>query len=116
MRRIFCCGLLLLVMVCSAGAQRKVWRQDSPLAIKGVVVDERQVKIFERVTLDVDLQAAFDNPFDADDVRIDAEVIEQSGETWSVPGFFHVPYKRNDSAQVPRRTEIAGGAGWRVRL
>jgi len=116
MRSVLYCGFLVGVMVCSSAAEPRVRYSRKPLAIKAVAVDRRQVKVFERVTLDVDLEATFDNPFDADDVRIDAEVTEPNGKRRSAPGFFYQPFKRNDSIDVPRRTEPAGPPRWRVRL
>ncbi|NQT50950.1 DUF5060 domain-containing protein, partial [bacterium] len=90
--------------------------QPPPLiAIKTVEPDRTEAKVFEPVTLDIDLAATFDNPFDADDVRLDAQVVSPSGRVWSVPGFYYKPFVR----RLDKNTEILepdGEPRWQVRL
>jgi len=109
-------GAVCLFLSCQAGlwAARQVWRSGEALAIRGLAADKQQVKVFEPVVVDLDLAATFDNPFDADDVGIDAHVTEQGGRTWSAPGFYYRPYRRSEAAD--RRTEPAGDPRWQVRL
>lgn len=65
----------------------------------------------------VALNAAYENPFDPQDVRLDAHFRHESGRAMTVPGFFYVGYERSlDDAgrsEVVRRT---GEHGWRVRF
>ena len=109
--------LILLAVFCSVCfGDSASWQSANSLAIRDVQADKRVVKVFERMELDVDLAATFDNPFDSADISVDGEVSGSNGQTWSVPGFFYQPFKRNDSVEVPRRTEPDGEPGWKVRL
>ncbi|MFP4057419.1 MAG: LamG-like jellyroll fold domain-containing protein [Candidatus Brocadiia bacterium] len=89
-----------------------------PIAIAAVRPDHRAARVFERVTLEVDLEATYDNPFDVRDVRLDAEVTGPSGDAWAVPGFLYQPFFRTrDDADEQREVLVADGEPrWQVRL
>lgn len=71
--------------------------------------------MFERLTLHLAVEATYDNPFDVDDVNIEAHVTGPDTR-WTVPAFFYAPYERNDSARSTRLTSPAGPPSWLVRL
>ena len=86
-----------------------------PLAITAVSPQTAAVGQYEPLELRVEAGATYDNPFDPDDVRLDAVFTSPSGRQRTVPGFFMVDY----------RPEVADGAevmipqpesGWRVRF
>ncbi|MBN2449863.1 MAG: DUF5060 domain-containing protein [Lentisphaeria bacterium] len=52
------------------------------------------IGLYEPIELHVDLTGTWDNPYDPDDVRLDAHLADASGRTWVVPGFFMVPHRR----------------------
>ena len=85
------------------------------VAIRGVRPDRPVARVGERVTLDVDLAATYDNPFDSDDVRIEAVVATPSRRILRVPGFLYQPFDRLaiDAAEV---VEAQGPPRWQVRL
>ena len=87
----------------------------TPLAINGVAASATQVTQYERLELKVALAATYDNPFDPDDVRLDALFTAPSGQKVSVPGFFAVDHRREirDGAEV--MVPLAEN-GWRVRF
>ena len=87
----------------------------APLAIRAVTPESARVPQFERLELRVDLGATYDNPFDPDDVRLDAVFTAPSGRKLSVPGFFMVDHRR----EVLEQTELMipqPECGWRVRF
>jgi len=85
-----------------------------PLAIRGVTPSAAKTPQYERLELRVDLGATYDNPFDPDDVRLDAVFTTPSGKRLVVPGFFAVEHRRKvgDQAEV---MIPEGNGGWRVR-
>lgn len=86
-----------------------------PLAIRAVAPRAARLRQFERLELDVDLAATFDNPFDPDDVQLDALVTAPSGRQRVVPGFFLVEQQREIAegveVMIPQEK-----SGWRVRF
>lgn len=86
----------------------------APLAL-GKVAGPQQVDQYGTIELRVDLQGTWDNPFDPDDVALDALVTLPSGKTYSQPGFYMVDYERKvdrgAEAMIPLPSQ-----GWRVRL
>jgi hypothetical protein len=79
-----------------------------------VSVDRAIVPVYERVELTADVAATFDNPFDPDDVALDAQVTVPDGRTVAVPGFFEVPCQLDTSDR--ERVRPAGPACWRFRF
>jgi hypothetical protein len=68
-----------------------------------------------RPVLHLRVEAQCDNPFDADDVAVDAEVRARDGKSFATPGFLYQPFTRRlvDGAEV---LEAAGPQEWQVRL
>ena len=85
------------------------------IRLAAVRPDRVEPAVFERLTLDLDLKAAYYNPFDAEEIRVDAEVVTPSGKTWTAPGFCHQPYRRRNEAGV-EILEADGKPRWQVRL
>jgi hypothetical protein len=84
------------------------------LRIAGVQAPQ-SASLYGPVELKIDLQGTWDNPFDPDDVTLDAAVTLPSGKTYTQPGFYMVEYERKvdgeAEAMIPTPTQ-----GWRVRL
>lgn len=117
MRRII--GIVLIggwVAANVAAADYERFSQSNRLAIRSVRLDRAQVEVFERLTLDIDLEASYENAFDRRQIRVDVAVTGPDGRVWGVPGFFYVPYQRDDSATNGRRTAPAGAPQWQGRL
>jgi hypothetical protein len=86
-----------------------------PLAIGRVAPSAAKVPQYGRLELAVDVAAGYDNPFDPDQVRLDAEFTSPSGKRVSVPGFFMVDFRR----EVQEQSELLapqGSGGWKVRF
>jgi hypothetical protein len=84
------------------------------LRIAGVEAP-KQASLYGAVEMKVGLQGTWDNPFDPDDVTLDATVTLPSGKTYTQPGFYMVAYERkvDGKAEVMLPTTLQG---WRVRL
>lgn len=93
----------------------QVLPMSEPLAIRGVTASAAQIKQYDRLELTVDLGARYDNPYDPDDVALDATFTAPSGKTLKVPGFFMVEQTRivRNGVEV---MEPKGNGVWKVRF
>lgn len=85
------------------------------LEIRAVTPETGTVPLYGKLELDVDLRGTWDNPFDPDDVVLDAEVTTASGRRYTMPGFFMVTCRR----EVRDGTELVlpvDNGRWKVRL
>ena len=85
------------------------------LGIASVTPSADSVAVGRTIELGVDLSATYENPFDPDEVALDAEFTAPSGATLSVPGFFMVDMEREVVAEgevlIPQ-----GNGRWCVRF
>jgi len=85
------------------------------LRLTGVKADREQVPQFERLELGVHLGATYDNPYDPEEISLDAIFRTPSGRELIVPGFFLVAHQRqvNDGSElmIPR-----DNGSWKVRF
>lgn len=91
------------------------YAQHDKLAIRSVRLSSDRVACYERVEMTPDFSATYDNPFDPDDVSVDARITLPDGKTVPVPGFFDRPYQR----ALTNGQEILTPAGtpvWHVRF
>lgn len=85
------------------------------LGIGRVQPSSDSVPQYQRLELAVDCQATYENPYDPDQVALDAVFIAPSGRESCVPGFFMVGYRR----QIQDGCEIMipeGNGAWHVRF
>lgn len=106
--------LLAIYVALSAGAREDL-SINKPLSVTEVRPDRTSVSVGERVVLDFALEATYTNPFDSDQVRVDASVTPATGTPWLVPGFLYRPYTRCLDAEK-ERLDMQGPATWQVRL
>ncbi|WP_165066445.1 glycoside hydrolase 5 family protein [Paludisphaera rhizosphaerae] len=87
---------------------------DRPLAIADARLDRDRVDVFAPVTIDLDVHARYENPFDPDQITVDAEVVAPDGRKTSVPGYYQSPFQleRTDRAET---LKPAGPGGFRVK-
>ena len=88
---------------------------DQPLALRHVTASAAQVPQFGKFELTVDLGASYENPYDPEQVRLDAEFTSPTGKRSSVPGFFMVHYNR-DAQQHMELINPTDNGSWRVRF
>ena len=92
---------------------RPVVTGNAPLALSAQAPD--QVPLFSKCEMDVTLSGTWDNPYDPDDVALDATVTTASGKTYTQPGFFMVP-QRLEQEGVEDIMLPSGEGQWKVRL
>jgi len=85
-----------------------------PLELRTVALSTETVATFSPVELTADIAASYDNPFDPDQIAVDAEVIAPDGKAVTVPGFFDVPM-RLETTRGSERLVPGGAPGFRVR-
>ena len=84
-----------------------------PLTLSAHALQE--VPLYGKCELDVDLKGTWDNPYDSDQITLDATVTTASGKTYTMPGFFMIPQQHVqegvDDIMLP-----SGEGRWKVRL
>jgi len=91
------------------------YAQHGTLDIRNVRLPAAQVACYERIELTVDLSATYSNPFDPEDIALDAQITLPDGKTVSVPGFLDRPYQRVLTNGQEKVTPC-GEPAWRVRF
>jgi hypothetical protein len=86
-----------------------------PLALDSVKSDVAQVPQYGKLELTVECRATYDNPYDADQVALDAEFTAPSGRKLHVPGFFMVDQRREVAEGCELLVPLNQGV-WRVRF
>ncbi len=69
---------------------------DSYSATKPEILNIRQrpdtVGLYEKLEISLDIKCEFVNPFDPDEISIDALFISPSGKKWNIPGFYNLSH------------------------
>ena len=84
------------------------------LKVLSVTADRKQVEACTPVELTADIAATYDNPFDPDQIAVDAEVTGPEGKMVAVPGFYYVPM-RTETRGETERMRMTGPPSFRVR-
>lgn len=90
-------------------------RAEAP-RINRVEADRPKVAVYETVELAIDLTAKYDNPFDPDDIVVDADVATPDGRSLRVPGFYAEPMKLTTVDGTERVEKTGDKGGFRVRF
>lgn len=101
-----------------AGSDKLGWQllaRDGKLAIRAATPAAARVPVNAPATVDVDLAATYENPFDPAQVALDAAITAPGGAVMNLPGYYHRDYRaaRDGGAET---IEPAGEPGWRVRF
>ena len=88
--------------------------QAAPLGIASAAADRQAVALYGRVEFTVGLSATYDNPFDPDQVALDAQFRTPSGRTERLPGFYYQDFDRSLDGDADRLIP-RGGPAWKVR-
>lgn len=87
----------------------------APLRLGQPDLPQGPIAQFDRLELTLDLAATYDNPFDPDQIDVEAVFRCPDGRRMRVPGFFYVPHDRLEkSGQEHLRR--AGDPIWKVRF
>ncbi len=87
---------------------------DRPLRINRLTASAHEVRTFSPIDLKADIAASYDNPFDPEQIAVDAVVTTPEGATVTVPGFYYVPMKLETKLGI-ERLRLAGAPDFRVR-
>lgn len=82
-------------------------------SIKNVTPLAENVGRYEKFEIVVELDATFDNPYDPDQIRLDAEFTGPSGQVMTVPGFY---YQEFEQELTPERERLAATDNWSWRV
>lgn len=75
--------------------QRSVVLQErAPLQLKSVKPGAKSLRRYETLEIKIDLDATYDNPFDPEQISVEAEIVSPSGKRLQVSGFFTQDYER----------------------
>jgi hypothetical protein len=108
-------GMMLPNCSDSRAERRSAPAPGSLPVVRRVLPSRATVPRYERVELTVDLEARYANPFDPEQVALEARFRAPSGVERIVPGFWYRPYRR----QLHGTRELltpAGNGGWRIRF
>jgi len=89
MRRII--GIVLIggwVAANVAAVDYERFSQSKRLAIRSVRPDRAQVEVYQRLTIDIDLEASYENAFDRRQIRVDVSSI---GKDWLMVNAYRIP-------------------------
>ncbi|MCS7187953.1 MAG: DUF5060 domain-containing protein, partial [Armatimonadota bacterium] len=81
-----------------------VLQKRAPLTLKGVKPNAKTLRRYETLELKIELEATYDNPFDPEQISVEAEIVSPSGKRLRVAGFFTQDFERvtRDSRQGNR--------------
>jgi hypothetical protein len=85
----------------------------APLALSARA--PREVPLYGKCEIDVALAGTWRNPFDPDEIALDADVTTASGKRYVLPGFFMVP-QRHERDGTEDLLLPEGEGQWKVRL
>lgn len=105
--RIFLCAIFALVGGAPALAAPVVTVRSLPAA---------RPETYGRTELVVDLDRTYENPFDPDEIAVDATFTGPGNRTLRVPGFWFQSYRRETAEEGAEKLVAEGAPGWRVRF
>lgn len=108
-------AFLVLLFSSSAIGETDLFLQRGELSINKVSSPSKEVGVFELFELTVDLFAAFDNPFDPEDIEVKGHFTAPSGKEVSVSGFYYQGYTRGYGIRQEELTE-EGSPQWKIRF
>lgn len=83
-----------------------------PLKMSELSVNSDRVGLYEKFEITFGLTGNWDNPFDPEQIKVDATFTDPQGKNISVPGFFYQDYRLNEK----NRPEKVGQPVWKVRF
>ena len=107
--------LLAAFTLCETSQTKSIFSGRSKLSIKSVEISSETASLYEPLELNVNLKGTYDNPFDPDEINLEAYFTAPSGEKITAAGFFYQGFSRTKEKGVEKLTET-GPAVWKVRF
>ena len=96
-------------------AARVELASDRPLSLGAITPSAETVALYEKLELDLDLHATYDNPFDPDEIDVTARFVGPEGREMLVPGFLYQDFDWVGETEK-RWLATRGGPAWKVRF
>ncbi len=109
-------SVLGIFMFLAAASELSMTESTSgPLSFKSISETEKSIPVYGRIEIGVGLSVEAANPYDPDEISVDALFVSPTGKKHAAPAFWYVPFSRRVSAG---RASVspAGGGGWRIRF
>ncbi|MBE3577552.1 MAG: DUF5060 domain-containing protein, partial [Limnochordales bacterium] len=101
---------LLLTAACTQAAEASFPQ------ITAVTASSSTLPLYSLLQLKVDLEAEYDNPFDPDQIDLQAQFTSPTGRVLRVPGFFMLPYTRQSAPGEIEWLSYPGPGQWQIRF
>lgn len=85
---------------------------DGPLKMSEPVLNMNRVGLYEKLEATFDLSGKWDNPFDPEQIKVDASFTDPEGKQLIVPGFFYQEYRTNVNGKLLK----SGDPVWKIRF
>ena len=82
------------------------------LKIGEILINSEKIGLYEKFEASFSIDGAWDNPFDPEQIRVDARFYSPDGKQLIVPGFFYQEYRNNSYRSI----EKVGEPVWKVRF
>jgi hypothetical protein len=84
----------------------------SDLKFGEITINSSRIGLYEKFEASFNLSGEWDNPFDPEQIRVDARFYTPDGKQMIVPGFFYQEYRQNSYRSI----EKAGSPIWKIRF
>lgn len=78
--------------------------------------DDETIGLYEKFELTLDWGVTYNNPFDPDEVRLDATFTAPNGDQWVVPGFYYQEFRQYVPERGYEELEPVSDPVWKVRF
>lgn len=86
-----------------------------PLRIYNFTQNLREVPLYEKFEVSFTINRNISNPFNPDEIRVDATFVDPDGETSRIPGFFHQNFIRTRRGEGEQLIRFGKGQ-WKIRF
>ena len=99
---------------CQGGQDKSyvVLGSEGKLKIGEILINSDKIGLYEKFEASFSLDGNWDNPFDPEQIRVDARFYSPDGKQLIVPGFFYQEYRNNTYSSI----EQVGEPVWKVRF
>lgn len=104
------------VKVVDRGPDVAMLENQGPAEILSITRSRSNSELTDFYEFAIELKGDYTNPFDAQDIRLDAYFRHADGHELTVPGFFIIEYDRSENVAGDEEVSRTGNHGWRVRF